>query len=100
MILFLLFWFAFCFCVGLFAQYRRNRDGGIWFMLAFLISPLLAGIIVAILPSLDAAVIPVDAVAATRAYHPPPSTMKDVVQIAAVVIAALIVVVFLAQLPG
>lgn len=43
---------SFCVAVGMFAQIRRNRIGVGWFALSFIISPLIAGIIVAILPKL------------------------------------------------
>lgn len=44
-----LFWVAFSIAVGMFAGTRRNRSGFGWFILAMIISPLLAGIFVAIL---------------------------------------------------
>jgi cytochrome c oxidase subunit IV len=44
-----LFWIAFALAVGVFANVRRNRNGFGWFVLAIIISPLLAGIFVAIL---------------------------------------------------
>jgi disulfide bond formation protein DsbB len=43
------FWLAFAIAVGMFAGIRRNRFGFGWFLLALIISPLLAGIFVAIL---------------------------------------------------
>ena len=43
-------WFMFCIIVGLFAAYRRGRSGLGWFLLSCLISPLLAGLLVAVLP--------------------------------------------------
>jgi hypothetical protein len=42
-------WVALSIAVGMFASIRRNRSGFGWFVLAFLVSPLLAGIFVAIL---------------------------------------------------
>jgi hypothetical protein len=42
----------FTFFVGLFAHIRRNRNGFAWAALCLLISPLIAGIIVAILQPL------------------------------------------------
>ena len=46
-------WLVAASLVGLFASVRRNRSGIGWFFLALLISPLLAGIIVAILKAAD-----------------------------------------------
>ena len=43
------FWLAFAGAVGIFAHVRRNRFGFGWFLIALVISPLLAGIFVAIL---------------------------------------------------
>jgi hypothetical protein len=49
----ILFWCAaFSVLVGVFAHYRRNRNGIGWAALSFVISPLLTGILVAILPAL------------------------------------------------
>ena len=48
----LFFWVAFSIAVSLFASTRRNRDGAGWFVLAMIISPLLAGTFVAILKEL------------------------------------------------
>jgi hypothetical protein len=42
-------WIAFSIAVGMFASIRRNRNGVGWFFLALIMSPLLAGIFVAIL---------------------------------------------------
>lgn len=53
--LLILFWLvAFSTLVGVFARYRRNRSGIGWAALSFVISPLLTGILVAILPALPA----------------------------------------------
>jgi len=45
----ILFWLALSLMVGVFAHVRRSRDGVGWFFLALFISPMLAGILVAIL---------------------------------------------------
>jgi choline-glycine betaine transporter len=42
-------WIAFSIAVGMFADVRRNRNAGGWFLLALIISPLLAGVFLAIL---------------------------------------------------
>jgi hypothetical protein len=44
-----LVWFGLAVLVGIFAETRRNRNGVAWFFWAVLISPLLAGILLAIL---------------------------------------------------
>jgi len=41
------FWLAFSVIVGVFASQRRNRDGFGWFLLALVISPVLAFLLVA-----------------------------------------------------
>jgi hypothetical protein len=52
-ILSVLFWLAaFSTLVGVFAHYRRNRNPIGWAILSFVISPLLTGILLAILPAL------------------------------------------------
>jgi hypothetical protein len=48
-LLLIIFWFALSVAVGMFAEIRRNRSGFGWFILALIISPLLAGIFCAIL---------------------------------------------------
>lgn len=48
------FWFVFAIGVGVIAS-SRGRDGFGWFCLAMLISPLIAVVIVALIPSLKAA---------------------------------------------
>ena len=48
MTLFLL-WFFFSIAAGMFAHIRRNRNGVEWFLIAFLISPLVAFVLLAIL---------------------------------------------------
>jgi hypothetical protein len=54
-LLLILFWLvAFSTLVGVFARYRRNRNGIGWAVLSFVMSPLLTGILVAILPALPA----------------------------------------------
>ena len=45
-------WMVLSIAAGLFAEVRRNRSGVGWFILALIISPLLAGIFVAILKEL------------------------------------------------
>src|SRR5262245_22172676 len=48
----IIFWaLAFSVLVGVFAHYRRNRSGPGWFLLSCLITPLIAGLLVAILPA-------------------------------------------------
>ena len=42
-------WISFAILVGVFAETRRNRSGIGWSFLALLISPLLAGVLLAIL---------------------------------------------------
>jgi hypothetical protein len=49
----LLFWLFFCVLVGLFASERRNRSGIGWFLVAFIFSPILAFLIVAVLKEHD-----------------------------------------------
>jgi hypothetical protein len=49
MTFFVLLWLFFCVLVGLFANQRRNRSGIAWFLLAFLFSPLVAFLLVAVL---------------------------------------------------
>jgi hypothetical protein len=48
-ILIFFYWIAFSVAVGMFADVRRNRNVGGWFVLALIISPLLAGTYLAIL---------------------------------------------------
>jgi hypothetical protein len=48
------FWCVFSIAVSLFASVRRNRHAFGWFILAIIISPLLAGIFLAILKELPA----------------------------------------------
>jgi len=40
------FYLGLCAVVGVVAQQRRNRNGVGWFLLSFLISPLIAGLLV------------------------------------------------------
>ena len=47
--LFFLTWTAFSIAVGMFAHIRRNRNGFGWGVLAFIISPVIAGVFCAIL---------------------------------------------------
>jgi hypothetical protein len=47
------FWVAFSVIVGVFANQRRNRSGLGWFLLSILISPLLAGLLVAAMREAD-----------------------------------------------
>jgi hypothetical protein len=49
MLTFIIFWIALSLAVGMFASIRRKRSGIGWFLLAFIVSPLLAIIFVAIL---------------------------------------------------
>jgi len=49
---FAFFWFIFAVIVGIAASARRSRDGLAWFLLALIISPLLAGLLVLALPDL------------------------------------------------
>ena len=46
---FFFFWVAFSIAVGMFASVRRSRNGFGWFIIAIIISPLLAGTFAAIL---------------------------------------------------
>jgi hypothetical protein len=46
---FIFFWLFFCMLVGIFANQRRNRSGIGWFLLALLVSPLVAGLLVAVM---------------------------------------------------
>ena len=46
------FWIALSSVVGVAAS-SRGRDGGGWFVLALVISPLIAGLLVVALPRLD-----------------------------------------------
>jgi hypothetical protein len=47
--IFVLTWTAFSIAVGLFARVRRNRNAFGWGLLAFIISPVIAGVFCAIL---------------------------------------------------
>jgi hypothetical protein len=47
------FWIAFSILVGVFAHVRRNRSGIAWFILALILSPVIAGALVAILREED-----------------------------------------------
>jgi hypothetical protein len=47
------FWIGFAVIVGIVANSRRGRSGFRWFLLALLISPLLAGLLVLALPNKD-----------------------------------------------
>ncbi|WP_439372941.1 hypothetical protein [Bradyrhizobium sp. DASA03120] len=47
--IFFLTWTAFSVAVGLFASVRRNRSGFGWFLIAFIVSPVIAGVFCAIL---------------------------------------------------
>jgi hypothetical protein len=47
--IFFLTWTALSAAVGLFASVRRNRSGFGWFLIAFIISPIIAGVFCAIL---------------------------------------------------
>jgi hypothetical protein len=51
MFMYVFFWLGGALATGMFASIRRNRSGFGWFLLALLISPLLAFIFVAILRS-------------------------------------------------
>lgn len=42
-------WLFFSVAAGMFAQKRRNRDGGGWFFIALIFSPLVAFVLLAIL---------------------------------------------------
>lgn len=44
-----IFWFIAAILVGVFANVRRNRSGFGWFLLSLILSPVLTGILVAIL---------------------------------------------------
>jgi uncharacterized protein (DUF58 family) len=48
---FMLIWIVVCFVVGT-AAYARGRRFWVWFLWAFIISPLVAGLLVALLPDL------------------------------------------------
>jgi hypothetical protein len=48
-----LFWVAFSILVGVFASVRRKRSGFGWFLLALVISPLIAGVLCAILREIE-----------------------------------------------
>ena len=48
-----LFWIAFSVAVGMFAHHRRGRNGLGWGLISLLISPLLAIVFVAVLPSIE-----------------------------------------------
>jgi hypothetical protein len=61
--MFVFIWLVAAFLVGLFASVRRNRSGFGWFVLALLFSPLLTGIILAILKEAD------DGIAVAPAAH-------------------------------
>jgi biotin transporter BioY len=50
---FLFVWLVCAILVGVFAHGRRNRNGMGWFLLAALISPLLAGLLVACMSTRD-----------------------------------------------
>jgi hypothetical protein len=70
-----LFWIAFSIVVGMFASIRRDRSSLGWFLLALIISPLLAGTFVAILqPKALPVAAPTgfwdDLTGRTNPYHP------------------------------
>ena len=46
-----LFWFFGSIIVGVFATMRRDRNAFVWTMLSLFISPLLAGLLVAVMPA-------------------------------------------------
>lgn len=46
----LIIYFALCACVGLFAHHHRNRNSFTWGALSVVITPLIGGLVVAILP--------------------------------------------------
>jgi hypothetical protein len=48
---YIFYWLLCSIVVGVIAAYGRARNGGGWFLLALLISPLLAGILVLCLPA-------------------------------------------------
>ena len=52
--MFFLGWIFFSIVAGMFAQIRRNRNGAGWFFVAILFSPLVAFVLLLILPSLPA----------------------------------------------
>ncbi|WFU75496.1 hypothetical protein [Bradyrhizobium sp. CB2312] len=47
--IFFLTWTAFSVAVGLFASVRRNRSSFGWFVIALIVSPIIAGVFCAIL---------------------------------------------------
>jgi phosphotransferase system glucose/maltose/N-acetylglucosamine-specific IIC component len=51
----LFFWIAGAIATGMFAHIRRGREGIVWFVLALIISPLLAFVFCAILRDKDEA---------------------------------------------
>jgi len=51
MILVVIIWFVLAIVIGVAAQ-RRDRSGFGWFLLAILLSPLIVGILLAVLPDL------------------------------------------------
>jgi len=53
MTMILISWLFFCVLVGLFASQRRNRSGIGWFLVAFVFSPIVAFLIVAVLKEHD-----------------------------------------------
>jgi hypothetical protein len=82
-------WFALSILVGVFAHVRRNRDGGGWFILALVISPLIAGILVAVLPEKAGRIAlapPVD----DRELKPPSPVQRIMAMIAAAVIMVVV----------
>jgi hypothetical protein len=48
-----LLWVFFCFAAGMFAHFHCNRNGAGWFAIAFLFSPLVAFVLLAILPAAE-----------------------------------------------
>jgi hypothetical protein len=50
-----LLWLFLCVVVGLFASQRRNRSGVAWFLVAFVFSPLVGFLLVAVLREADGA---------------------------------------------
>ncbi len=89
----LLLWLVLAVLVGVFASVRRNRSGVGWAVLAVLLSPLVAGILVAILLPLSAEARAASERAARRPRSPEELAMnRKRFAVGAAIVALLLVV--------
>jgi hypothetical protein len=91
-VLFILVWPFLSVLVGMFAHGRRNRNGIVWFLIAFFISPLVAFLLVAVLRTKEDApkMVPTFApIKAEDAQHP--GTNWPAIAILAIMIIGVVV---------